>query len=125
MRPALAIISVVVLAVHGAVFYNQFFARWQEHQAQYFEQAAKLAESEAVRATLQEFEPEALKKRLLGGGARIFESARAWDAFVRDYAERQSAGDEWARQLLERHFPRAYARARLRAKRTTGRDEPS
>ncbi|MBC5785933.1 hypothetical protein H8N03_23550 [Ramlibacter sp. USB13] len=87
------------------------------------EQAMAEAVREAVRATLQEFEPEALKKRLLGGGARIFESARAWDAFVRDYAERQSSGDEWVGQLLDRHFARAYARALLRAKRTTGRNE--
>ncbi len=57
MRPALAIISVIVLAVHGVVFYNQLFARWQEHQAQYFEQAARLAESEAVRATLKARRP--------------------------------------------------------------------
>ena len=52
MRAALAIISIVVLAIHGVVFYNQFYARWQEHQSQYFEQAARLADSEAVRATL-------------------------------------------------------------------------
>ena len=42
MRSALAVISVVVLAIHGVVFYDQLFARWQDHQADYFEQAAKL-----------------------------------------------------------------------------------
>ena len=42
MRSALAVISVVVLAIHGVVFYDQFFARWQDHQSDYFEQAAKL-----------------------------------------------------------------------------------
>jgi predicted component of type VI protein secretion system len=89
------------------------------------EQAMGEAIREALRGILQEFEPEALKARLLGGGARLFGSARAWEAYARDYAERQSGADEWVRQLLERHFPRAYARARLRAKRTTGRDEPS
>jgi mono/diheme cytochrome c family protein len=57
MRAALAIISIVVLAIHGVVFYNQFYARWQEHQSQYFEQAAKLADREAVRATLQARSP--------------------------------------------------------------------
>ena len=36
MRVALAVISVIVLAIHGVVFYNQLHARWQEHQIQYF-----------------------------------------------------------------------------------------
>ena len=55
----------------------------------------------------------------LGGGARIFESARAWDAFTRDYAERSAAQPPWVQQLLDRHFAMAYARALLRAKRNT------
>jgi type VI secretion system FHA domain protein len=83
------------------------------------QQAMGDAVHEAVRSILDDFDPEALKKRLLGGGARIFESARAWDAFVRDYAERHGAADEWVRQLLDRHFARAYARALVRAKRET------
>jgi type VI secretion system FHA domain protein len=88
------------------------------------QQAMGEAAREAVHAVLGEFDPEALKKRLLGGGARLFESARAWEAFSRDYAERYAAADEWVRELLERHFARAYARALVRAKRnTTGRNE--
>jgi predicted component of type VI protein secretion system len=83
------------------------------------QQAMGAAVHEAVRSILADFEPEALKKRLLGGGARIFESARAWDAFSRDYAERHLAADEWVRQLLDRHFARAYASALVRAKRET------
>jgi predicted component of type VI protein secretion system len=83
------------------------------------QQAMGEAALEAVRAVLAEFEPEALKKRLLAGGARIFESARAWDAFSRDYAERHAAADEWVQELLDRHFARAYARALVRAKRNT------
>lgn len=74
---------------------------------------------EAVAGVLHEFDPEALKKRLLGGGARIFESARAWDAFVREYAERMGAESAWVQQMLDRHFARAYAKALLRAKRNT------
>jgi type VI secretion system FHA domain protein len=85
--------------------------------------AHQLAMADAVRATvegvLREFEPEALKKRLLGGGARIFESARAWDAFARDYAERVGAEPQAVQQALDRHFGRAYARALMRAKRNT------
>ncbi len=52
MRSALAFISLVVLAIHGVVFHDQFFARWQEHQSLYFREAARQAPSEAVRATL-------------------------------------------------------------------------
>ena len=38
--PRSPFISVVVLAIHGVVFYNQFFARWQDHQTEYFKDAA-------------------------------------------------------------------------------------
>jgi predicted component of type VI protein secretion system len=88
------------------------------------EQAMGQAVQEAMRGVLADFDPEALKKRLLGGGGRLFESARAWDAFARDYAERIGAEPAWVQQLLDRHFARAYARALLRAKRnTSGRGE--
>jgi predicted component of type VI protein secretion system len=60
-----------------------------------------------------------LKTRLLGGGARLFESARAWDAFAKDYADRKANQPQWVQQLLDRHFTRAYAQALLRAKRNT------
>lgn len=83
------------------------------------QEAMAQAVRELVAALLQEFDPEALKERLLGSGARLFGSARAWDAFVRDHAERGGSGEEGVRQLLERHFARAYARALLRAKRNT------
>lgn len=83
------------------------------------EQAIAQAVQEAIRGVLADFEPEALKKRLLGGGGRLFESARAWDAFARDYGERMAAEPAWEQQLLDRHFARAYARALLRAKRNT------
>lgn len=83
------------------------------------QEAMSEAVREAVAGVVREFEPEALKKRLLGGGARIFESARAWDAFARDYAERTAAQPPWVQQLLDRHFAMAYARALLRAKRNT------
>jgi predicted component of type VI protein secretion system len=83
------------------------------------QQAMAQAARDTVHAVVQEFDPEALKKRLLGGSARIFESTRAWDAFVRDYAERRAKADEWTAQLMDRHFATAYARAMLRAKRNT------
>ncbi len=52
MRAALAFLSVVVLALHGIVFYSQFFARWQEHQQKYFDEAAAQSENPAVKAAL-------------------------------------------------------------------------
>lgn len=83
------------------------------------EQAMSDAVREAATRILGEFEPEALKKRLLGGGPRIFGSARAWDAFARDYARHAGSEAEWAQALLDRYFARAYANALVRAKRNT------
>lgn len=83
------------------------------------EQAMGDAMREAAQKILEEFEPEALKKRLLGGSARLFESARAWDAFARDYAQRVGSDPAAAQKMLDRHFSRAYARALVRAKRNT------
>jgi predicted component of type VI protein secretion system len=83
------------------------------------EQAIGQAVPDAVRGVLADFEPDALKKRLLGAGGRLFESARAWEAFARDYHQRIAAEPAWVQQLLDRHFARAYARALLRAKRNT------
>ena len=57
MRAALAAISVVVLALHGVVFYNQLFAPWQDHQKRYFEEAAARSDNPAVKATLASRRP--------------------------------------------------------------------
>lgn len=84
------------------------------------QQATGEALRQTLHALLQEFDPEALKARLLGGGAKLFESARAWDAFARDYAERRPALDKWVQQALDRHFAEAYAQALVRLKRDTG-----
>jgi len=51
-RVALAIASFVVLIVHGIVFYNQFFNRWEKHQNAYWEQARSLAKTDAEKATV-------------------------------------------------------------------------
>lgn len=52
MRLSLAIASFVVLIVHGFVFYNQFFHRWERYQTAYFDQARAMAKSEGERAAL-------------------------------------------------------------------------
>jgi mono/diheme cytochrome c family protein len=52
MRLALALASIIVFIVHGIVFYDQFFHRWERHQAAYFDQAATQSTSEQERAEL-------------------------------------------------------------------------
>ncbi|MEO8595811.1 MAG: c-type cytochrome [Candidatus Solibacter sp.] len=58
MRLALAIASFVVLIVHGVVFYDQFFHRWERHQTAYFEQARSLTRNEADRAEFEARSPK-------------------------------------------------------------------
>ena len=58
MRLALAIASFVVLIVHGIVFYDQFFHKWESHQTAYFEQARSLAKDARERAELEGRRPE-------------------------------------------------------------------
>jgi len=56
-RVTLAIVSFVVLIVHGIVFYDQFFNRWEKHQSAYFEQARSLAKTEAEKHALDDRSP--------------------------------------------------------------------
>jgi mono/diheme cytochrome c family protein len=57
MRLALAIASAVILVVHGIVFYDQFFNKWERHQTAYFEQARTRTKNEAERAELEARRP--------------------------------------------------------------------
>jgi mono/diheme cytochrome c family protein len=56
-RVTLAVVSFVVLIVHGIVFYDQFFNRWEKHQTAYFEQARSLAQTDAERHALDDRAP--------------------------------------------------------------------
>jgi len=56
-RVTLAVVSFVVLIVHGIVFYDQFFNRWEKHQTAYFEQARSLAKTDTERHALDERSP--------------------------------------------------------------------
>jgi len=56
-RVTLAVVSLVVLIVHGVVFYDQFFNRWEKHQSAYFEQARSLAKTDAERKALDQRSP--------------------------------------------------------------------
>jgi predicted component of type VI protein secretion system len=71
-------------------------------------------------ATLQEFAPGALKERLLGGGSKMFEGARAWEAYARYYADRSEGQGEWVQQQLDKYFAQAYLQESKRIKRETG-----
>lgn len=82
-------------------------------------QALEAAARETVESTLQEFSPDALKGRLLTGGARLFEGARAWEAYSRYYAERGAAMPAWAQDLMGKYFGDAYHSEALRIKRET------
>lgn len=56
-RLSLAIASFVVLIVHGVVFYDQFFNKWEKHQTAYFEQARSLAKTDAERQSIDAHKP--------------------------------------------------------------------
>ena len=84
------------------------------------EAATGVAVQEAIEGVLREFDPEALKAQLLGGGTKLFESARAWDAYSRYYQERREQLPRWARQLLDRYFAEAYLRETQLARRGPG-----
>lgn len=83
------------------------------------QQAMTEASREAVQGVLGEFDPEVLKARLLGTGAKLFESARAWDAFVKDYADQKRHRTQWVQQLMDRYFSESYVREFVRVKRDT------
>ena len=52
MRLSLAVASIAILVVHGLVFYQQFFHKWENYQTSYFDQARTLAKTDSERETL-------------------------------------------------------------------------
>lgn len=52
MRLSLAVASLAILVVHGFVFYQQFFHKWENYQTSYFDQARTLAKTDAEREAL-------------------------------------------------------------------------
>jgi len=81
------------------------------------ELAAAAAARAAVEGTLRDFAPGALKSRLLGDGSRLFEGARAWDAYAKHYAEQGADMPRWAQRLLDKYFAEAYLRESQRLQR--------
>ncbi|MBK8793224.1 MAG: c-type cytochrome [Holophaga sp.] len=57
MRLALAIGTFLILVIHGVVFYNQFFHRWERNQTAYFDQARTMAKTDAERSALADRKP--------------------------------------------------------------------
>ena len=52
MRLALAISAFVILIIHGIVFYDQFFHKWESYQTAYFDQARALSKTDNERAAV-------------------------------------------------------------------------
>ena len=81
------------------------------------------ASANATRAMLEsilkEFAPVALKTRLQVGGAKLFEGARAWDAYCKYHARESQDLARWAQRLLDRYYSEAYLRESARIKRDT------
>jgi sulfur oxidation c-type cytochrome SoxX len=57
MKLALAIASLVVFAVHGVVFYDQFFHKWERYQTAYFDQVRSQARNDVERAEMASRSP--------------------------------------------------------------------
>lgn len=83
--------------------------------------AASAASARAtVEGTLRDFTPAALKAKLLGdSGVKLFESARAWDAFCKWHDEQGAHMQQWVQRQLDRHFTETYLRESLRIRRET------
>ena len=72
-----------------------------------------------LESTLKEFAPETLKSRLLPGKPKLFEAARAWDAYCKYYAQEGHDLRQWTQRQLDRYFAEAYLRESLRIRRET------
>jgi predicted component of type VI protein secretion system len=81
--------------------------------------AAAAAARSAIEGTLRDLAPGKLKTQLLGEGTKLFEGARAWDAYSKWYEEQGADMQKWAQRQLDRHFTEAYLRESLRIRRET------
>jgi len=81
--------------------------------------ASASATRATLESTLKEFAPDHLKARLQVGGAKLFEGARAWDAFCKYHARESRDLAAWGQRLLDRYYSEAYLREIARIKRDT------
>jgi predicted component of type VI protein secretion system len=87
------------------------------------ELATGTAARSVVASTLAEFEPAALRSRLLGDGFQLFAQQRAWPAYERFYREQALDLPGWAQRLLDRYFAEPYLRESLRIRRETSQPQ--
>lgn len=73
----------------------------------------------ALESTVKEFAPAALKATLQVGGSKLFEGARAWDAYCKYYGREGKDPARWAQRLLDRYYSEAYLRESARIRRDT------
>lgn len=71
----------------------------------------------AVAGTLRDLSPAQLKAKLLGDGVKLFEGARAWEAFGKWHDEQGADMQGWVQRQLDRHFNDAYLRESVRIRR--------
>ncbi len=83
--------------------------------------AMAVAARSSIEGVLRELSPVALKTRLLGADAKLFERARMWSAFVRHHDEKSKNPGVWAQSMLDKHFAEAFVRESDRIKRETGK----
>jgi predicted component of type VI protein secretion system len=81
--------------------------------------ASASATRAVLESTLKEFAPAALKTTLQVGGSKLFEGARAWDAYCKYHARESQDLARWAQRLLDRYYSEAYLRESARIKRDT------
>lgn len=80
--------------------------------------ASAAAARGAVEGTLRDLSPAALKSKLLGdGGVKLFEAARAWDAFCKWHEEQGIDMKRWVQRQLDRHYTESYLRESVRIRR--------
>jgi predicted component of type VI protein secretion system len=79
--------------------------------------AGSKAARAAVEGTLRDLAPAQLKAKLLGEGVKLFEAARAWDAYSKWHDEQGAEMERWVQRQLDRHFTEAYLRESVRIRR--------
>lgn len=81
---ALAVSSLVILAVHGVVFYKQFFHKWQDYQTAYFGQAAALTNNPAEKSALSARSPRIEQTIVTAFGERRVDRCATCHAAIDD-----------------------------------------
>lgn len=95
---------------------TELLAELRAHDA-----AANEGAKAVVHGALRELAPGAVKKKARGG-ARLFESGRLWEAYVRLHEEEGADTEAWVQRLFERYFADTYLREVRRRLRESARN---